>query len=553
MQSIPRPEYPRPQMARKEWMNLNGEWQFCLDQGRSGRERGLHEAASLPDTIVVPFCPESRLSGIGHTDFIACVWYKRTVSLPGEWTGSGRKTLLHIGACDYETQVWVNGQSVGTHTGGYISFSFDITAALKPGENQITICATDTLRTQEQPSGKQSHAYGSYGCFYTRTTGIWQTVWLENVPEAYIARLKYTPDIETGTLWIEAVCENAHGRALRAEARFAGEPMGQAQGTVSGRVARVALKLQKTILWSTDSPALYDLALTLGEDSVESYFGMRSIAFDGGKLLLNGKPLFQRLVLDQGFYPDGIYTAPSDAALEGDIRLSMDMGFNGARLHEKIFEERFLYHCDRLGYLVWGEHANWGLDISRPAAWRNFLPEWLEELERDVNHPALIGWCPLNETQENQDNDFVRFLVNVTRTYDPTRPVLDASGWTHVDGLCGALTDCHNYEQDPEKFAAQIDAKGYPMFVSEFGGIRWSDDAGGWGYGEGPKSEAEFLSRYEGLVKALLSRPGVYAFCYTQLTDVEQEQNGLYTYDRKPKFDPAIVRAINTARAAIEE
>ncbi len=553
MQSIPRPEYPRPQMARKEWMNLNGEWQFCLDQGRSGRERGLHEAASLPDTIVVPFCPESRLSGIGHTDFIACVWYKRTVSLPGEWTGSGRKTLLHIGACDYETQVWVNGQSVGTHTGGYISFSFDITAALKPGENQITICATDTLRTQEQPSGKQSHAYGSYGCFYTRTTGIWQTVWLENVPEAYIARLKYTPDIETGTLWIEAVCENAHGRALRAEARFAGEPMGQAQGTVSGRVARVALKLQKTILWSTDSPALYDLALTLGEDSVESYFGMRSIAFDGGKLLLNGKPLFQRLVLDQGFYPDGIYTAPSDAALEGDIRLSMDMGFNGARLHEKIFEERFLYHCDRLGYLVWGEHANWGLDISRPAAWRNFLPEWLEELERDVNHPALIGWCPLNETQENQDNDFVRFLVNVTRAYDPTRPVLDASGWTHVDGLCGALTDCHNYEQDPEKFAAQIDANGYPMFVSEFGGIRWSDDAGGWGYGEGPKSEAEFLSRYEGLVKALLSRPGVYAFCYTQLTDVEQEQNGLYTYDRKPKFDPAIVRAINTARAAIEE
>ena len=553
MQSIPRPEYPRPQMARKEWMNLNGEWQFCLDQGRSGRERGLHEAASLPDTIVVPFCPESRLSGIGHTDFIACVWYKRTVSLPGEWTGSGRKTLLHIGACDYETQVWVNGQSVGTHTGGYISFSFDITAALKPGENQITICATDTLRTQEQPSGKQSHAYGSYGCFYTRTTGIWQTVWLENVPEAYIARLTYTPDIETGTLWIEAVCENAHGRALRAEARFAGEPMGQAQGTVSGRVARVALKLQKTILWSTDSPALYDLALTLGEDSVESYFGMRSIAFDGGKLLLNGKPLFQRLVLDQGFYPDGIYTAPSDAALEGDIRLSMDMGFNGARLHEKIFEERFLYHCDRLGYLVWGEHANWGLDISRPAAWRNFLPEWLEELERDVNHPALIGWCPLNETQENQDNDFVRFLVNVTRAYDPTRPVLDASGWTHVDGLCGALTDCHNYEQDPEKFAAQIDAKGYPMFVSEFGGIRWSDDAGGWGYGEGPKSEAEFLSRYEGLVKALLSRPGVYAFCYTQLTDVEQEQNGLYTYDRKPKFDPAIVRAINTARAAIEE
>ena len=424
-------------------------------------------------------------------------------------------------------------------------------AALKPGENQITICATDTLRTQEQPSGKQSPAFHSFGCFYTRTTGIWQTVWLENVPEAYIARLKYTPDIESGTLFIEAVCENAHGLALRAQARFQGEAMGEAQATVSGRTARMALKLQSTHLWSTETPALYDLTLTLGEDAVESYFGMRSIAFAGGKLLLNGKPVFQRLVLDQGFYPDGIYTAPSDAALEGDIRLSMDMGFNGARLHEKIFEERFLYHCDRLGYLVWGEQANWGLDIARPEAWRNFLPEWLEELERDCNHPALVGWCPLNETQKDQDSEFVRFLVNLTRAFDPTRPVLDSSGWTHVDGLC-ELTDCHNYEQDPEKFAAQLDANGYPMFVSEFGGIRWSDDASGWGYGQGPKSEAEFLARYEGLVKALLSRPGVYAFCYTQLTDVEQEQNGLYTYERKPKFDPAIIRKINTARAAIE-
>ena len=306
MQTIPRPEYPRPQMVRENWRNLNGEWQFCLDQGQSGRERGLHEAASLPGSILVPFCPESKLSGIGHTDFISCVWYKRNLTLPADWTKPGRKTLLHIGACDYATQVWVNGQSVGTHTGGYISFSFDITAALKPGENQITICATDTLRTQEQPSGKQSPAFHSFGCFYTRTTGIWQTVWLENVPEAYIARLKYTPDIESGTLFIEAVCENAHGLALRAQARFQGEAMGEAQATVSGRTARMALKLQSTHLWSTETPALYDLTLTLGEDAVESYFGMRSIAFAGGKLLLNGKPVFQRLVLDQGFYPDGI-------------------------------------------------------------------------------------------------------------------------------------------------------------------------------------------------------------------------------------------------------
>ncbi|MBE5767702.1 MAG: beta-galactosidase [Clostridiales bacterium] len=552
MHAIPRSEYPRPQLVRSEWINLNGTWQFDIDHGVTGRDRKLMNAESLPMEIIVPFCPESDLSGIGNKDFMNCVWYKRKISLPEAWQTEGRRTILHIGACDYVTEVWVNGVSVGKHTGGYISFSFDITDYLSIGENDLTICANDTLRTGKQPSGKQSPLYHSHGCHYTRTTGIWQTVWLENVPSAYISHTKYTTDIEKGTLTIEATCENAHGMTLSAEALWEGTSVGSASATVSGRKANLVLSLSELHLWSTQTPALYDLKLTLGDDTAESYFGMRSIAYANGKLLLNGKPVFQRLILDQGFYPDGIYTAPTDEALKHDIEMSMAMGFNGARLHEKIFEERFLYHCDKLGYIVWGEHANWGLDISKLDAWPNFLPEWLEALQRDFNHPAIVGWCPLNETQGNQDPEFVRFLVNVTRAYDPTRPVLDASGWTHVKDLV-ELTDAHDYEQDPEKFAANLAKFEVPIFISEFGGIGWSMENSGWGYGVGPQSEEEFLSRYEGLVKAMLSNPNVYAFCYTQLTDVEQEQNGLYSYNRVPKFDPKIIASFNTVKAAIEE
>ena len=304
---------------------------------------------------------------------------------------------------------------------------------------------------------------------------------------------------------------------------------------------------------------------------MESYFGLRSARFDGQRFLLNGRPVFQRLVLDQGFYPDGIYTAPSDAELEADIDRSTAMGFNGARLHQKIFEERFLYHADRKGYLVWGEYPSWGIDPCRSDAALCMLPEWLEEIDRDRDHPALIGWCPFNETWKTaspQTHDRLLALVyQATHAADPTRPCIDTSGYTHV---LTDVRDVHDYAQDPAVFAAayaslpedgtyldRMDgqrkaAEGFPVFVSEYGGIRWTDDPDGWGYGDGPKTGEEFLTRLKGLTDAQLDNPCLFGFCYTQLTDVEQEQNGLYTYDRRPKFDPAVLAAVFGREAAVE-
>ena len=568
---IARPEYPRPQFERKNWMNLNGEWQFEIDHGRSGKERKLYEAETLAQKINVPFCPESKLSGIQNVDFMESVWYKRTVDIPSEWVEGGKRTILNIGACDFATEVWVNGQYIGKHIGGYVSFAMDITKALNAGENTIVINAMDIARSGNQPVGKQSRLFYSHGCDYTRTTGIWQTVWLENVPDHYIKRTKYRVSLENECVYIEAVCENADGKTLTAKASFGGKEVGVASAIVTNKTVMLQVKVSEMHLWDVGDGKLYDLVLDLEGDTVYSYFGMRKVEYKNGKTYINGRVVYQRLILDQGFYPDGIYTAPTEQDLIDDIQRSLDMGFNGARLHQKVFEPRFLYHCDRLGYIVWGEHANWGLDISRPDAWRGFMPEWQEILERDFNHPAIIGWCPLNETQQNQNRDFVRELANMTRSYDPDRMYIDASGWTHQDDITDLL-DVHDYEQDPAIFREhylplekgepvvfnRYKQGGLPTFMSEFGGIWWNpkDLENGWGYGgvnSRPKSEEEFIERYRGLVTAMLENKAMCAFCYTQLTDVEQEVNGLYTYDRKPKFDPAIIKAINTQKAAIEE
>ena len=309
---------------------------------------------------------------------------------------------------------------------------------------------------------------------------------------------------------------------------------------------------------------------------MHSYFGMREVKLDGYRFLINGKSVFQRLVLDQGFYPDGIYTAPSDEALQNDIRLSMAAGFNGARLHQKVFEPRFLYHCDRMGYLTWGEMANWGFDISSYTSYEAFIPEWMQAIVRDFNHPSIIGWCPFNETWDyegrKQIDSLLALTYHLTKQYDTTRPCIDTSGNFHV---VTDIYDVHDYEQDPAVFAASYEpfkngtgafrdahsarqqyTEGLPMFVSEYGGIKWSMDASdekAWGYGNGPKTEEEFLSRYKGLTEALLSNPKMFGFCYTQLTDVEQEQNGIYTYDRKEKVDVKFFRDVNTQKAAIED
>ncbi len=558
---------------------MNGQWDFAIDQGVSGLARGLaKEDVAFERTIQVPFCPESSLSGVQNKDFMACVWYRRRVQI--EKACLDGRVLLHFGAADYETHVFVNGCEAGAHRGGYSSFGFDITDKLHEGENTLTVQCIDDLRGSRQPRGKQSAEYFSHNCDYTRTTGIWQSVWLEFVPETYMQGLRVTADMY-GRVNLQVKVNGSGAASLRACLRFRGEEVAEDTTPANAGSNQLQLRVpkEKLRLWDVGQPNLYDLELTLEDaagrvqDRVSSYVGLRSVELKDGAICLNGRPVFQRLVLDQGFYPDGIYTAPSDEKLRGDIELSMSLGFNGARLHQKVFEERFLYWADRLGYLVWGEQASWGLDHSRPEALYHFLPEWLEVVERDINHPSIVGWCPFNETWDvdgrKQDDEVLRSVYLATKAMDPTRPVIDTSGNFHVQT---DVYDVHDYEQDVELYQARYGAlepgqvhetfpkrqkhEGQPFFVSEFGGAWWAPGrSDGWGYGQAPKSEEEFAQRFEGLTAALLDSPAVCAYCYTQLTNIEQEQNGLVNYDRSPKFAPAIYERIyraNTRRAAIE-
>ena len=574
-QQIPRPEYPRPQMRREFWLNLNGIWQFEIDPGLSGQEKGWASGKEFSKEILVPFCPESELSGIKNRDFMPSVWYRRSFKIPENW--SNKHVWLHFGAVDYEATVWLNGRLVGGHRGGYTPFAFDITDFLQKGENELVLRVFDDTRSPTQPTGKQSTRFDSYGCLYTRTTGIWQTVWLEAVPEPHITSLRMIPDLDAGRMILTASLNRPFaGLKLRAVAQVDGRAVAQAETSAFAQSVLLVLEPEEVRAWSPSDPFLYDLILTLEEDGtvvdrVESYFGLRKVHIQAEKILLNNQPVFQRLVLDQGFYPDGIYTAPTDEALKHDIEIAKGLGFNGARLHQKVFEPRFLYWADRLGYLVWGEYPNWGIDHSRPELLEYILPEWLEAVDRDFNHPSIVGWCPFNETPREQDPQLIRTVYRTTKLVDPSRPVIDTSGYVHVET---DVYDCHNYEQDAKKFAAffepfrkgespwrnypdhNVPWKGQPYFVSEYGGIWWNPgqkDEKSWGYGQRPRSEEEFLQRYRALTEALLFHPRMCGFCYTQLYDIEQEVNGLYTYDRKPKFDPGKIQAINSQLAVIEE
>ena len=580
--NMPRPEHPKMQLRRDNWLNLNGQWQFEIDNGRSGVARGLMKNdAKLSSEITVPFCPESALSGVGHKDFMYGVWYKKTITVTEEQlTGLVR---LHFGAVDYKCTVYVNEQLAGTHVGGYVSFYFDIAQYLVAGENTITVYAEDDTRDPMIPRGKQSEEFYSHGCDYTRTTGIWQTVWVEFLPVVHLERFRVYPDVVTGKATL--VVQLCGAAALTVKASYEGRPMGEVTADCAGGHATVVLDLTEKHLWEVGQGRLYDLELTYGDDVVHSYFGLRTVSLDGGVFRLNGKVVFQRLVLDQGFYPDGVYTAPTDAELLADIERSMAMGFNGARLHEKVFEERFLYHADRLGYLVWGEYPDWGMTHLVPEAIYAILPEWLEEIERDFNHPAIIGWCPLNEVWDRSEfyQDWKRpghvwdksrfapyapliaMLYRATKAADSTRPCVDTSGGYHVET---DVFDLHDYTQDLEEFARRYPAdgslpydqfetrqtyRGEAIFNSEYGGIGFSIDGSAWSYGSAARTQEEYIARFKGLTETLLRCPRIFGLCYTQLTDVEQEQNGVYTFDRKPKVDPAVFHEILTQKAAIEE
>ena len=591
--TIPRPEYPRPQCMRPTWLCLNGEWQFEIDPGDSGLERGLLQR-ELSQRILVPFCPESPLSGIGNPDFLTAVWYRRTVTIPSAW--AGQRVLLHFQAVDHDATVWVNGQELGRHRGGFTPFSVELPSELIGHEATIVVRARDYNHIP-QARGKQAQTYHNVECVYTRTTGIWQTVWLEPVPQSYLRRPRLTPDVANGLIrLVQPISAQRAGLRLQASLRD-GDGVVSTASCLTGWNLSPQLDLPvpaaRRHLWSPEHPFLYDLEIQIldGEtviDQITSYAGLRSISIEGKAITLNGQKLFQRLVLDQGYYPDGIMTAPSDEALIRDIELSMAAGFNGARLHQKVFEERFLYHADRLGYLVWSEFADWGCagygppdNHQQPGA--TYITQWLEVLERDYSHPSIIGWCPLNETwQPLTDHitvldDVTRALFLATKALDQTRPVLDASGYSHRVPETDVY-DSHDYEQDPATFAATHahaeegqpfinDHQGraislpyghQPYMVSEFGGIWWNaerspgDRTTSWGYGAAPQSLEEFYQRFEGLCAALLDHPGMFGYCYTQLTDVYQEQNGIYTFDRRPKFDLERLRAIQTRPASIE-
>ncbi len=577
MSSIPRPEHPRPSMHREAWQNLNGEWDFAFDFSNSGIEREMYLNGKYDQKITVPFCPESDLSGIGYKDFIPAVWYKKEIEITEEQLNG--RVILHFGAVDYLAEVYVNAKSVGTHSGGFSSFEFDITDSLVVGCNTVVVSAVDDVRSGKQPAGKQSNKLVSYGCYYTRTTGIWQTVWLEFVPKTYIKAYKLIPDPDNNQAIIKVSIGGDYTKEkLTAKAFFNKKQVGSACVVTTGNKGFITLNLSEVHLWDVGQPNLYDLELSLeSSDTVKSYFGLRTIEWHDKAMYLNGKIVYQRLILDQGFFPDGIYTAPTDEALKRDIQLSMDLGFNGARMHEKVFEERYMYHADKLGYLTWGEMANWNLDITSADGIKHFMPEWLEIVERDFNHPSIVGWCPFNETWNNtvtgakQDDSVLAIVYQATKAMDPTRPVIDTSGNYHV---VTDIYDIHCYEQEPEIFREKLrecfskgevfenfgDRQTYgdqPYFISEYGGTWWSPGATGdnWGYGENPTTEEEVIRRYTGLTSALMEFPEICAFCYTQLTDVEQEQNGLYDYNRCKKFSDEgynKIRQTNTAIAAIE-
>jgi len=568
----PRPEYPRPQFVREAWVNLNGPWTYTFDLGKSGRQRGFAESIGFPEEILVPFCPESKLSGVNHKDFIETMWYHRQLAIPADW--AGKRVVLHFGAVDYESEIFIDGQSVGRHWGGTASFSYDITRHVQPGAaHNLVVYVRDEVRSGIQPSGKQCPDFKSFGCLYTRTTGIWQTVWMEAVAEWGLRDVQITPDVD-GARFIVA----PRFYALKARLRFRATlkvndvVISQVESVAANGVP-VTLPVVAPKLWSPASPFLYDLVLEVLDggvvvDTVTSYAGLRKIHIEGNRIFLNNEPIYLRLVLDQGFYPDGIWTAPSDAALKRDIELALAAGFNGARLHQKVFEERFHYWADSLGYLTWGESSSWGMDVKDVVSARNFLAEWREIVTRDRNHPSIIAWTPFNETHDVGDTRQHYRLhadaAQLTRDLDATRPVNDASGYVHVDT---DLWTVHNYQQDPALLRKEFTPLpehgpfrnfpdreapyvGQPYLVDEYGGIKWIPSAervyaeNSWGYGDAPQTLEEFYTRLEGLTDVILGFDHIVGYCYTQLTDVEQEQNGVYNYDRTEKFDMARIKRI---------
>lgn len=579
-QEVPRPEYPQPQFQREQWLSLNGAWEFEFDDANVGLEENWAAGArKFSRRILVPFCFESAKSGIGDPSFHPQVWYRRAFAVPAGW--NGRRVLLHFGAVDYRARLWLNGALLGAHEGGHVPFVFDITPQLKPGNNVLVVRAEDPPTDRYIPRGKQYWEPKSRGIFYTRTTGIWQSVWLEAAGESYLDKVRISAE-NSGLVTFEAVIARPQDNTeFHAIVKRDGQTLAGTMSVAEGPRATASAFVRSPRLWSPDSPNLYDVTFELRRDGrvadrVTSYFGFRSVGAEGGRITLNGRPVYLKMVLDQGYWPESTLTPPSDEAIQYDIRMTREMGFNGARKHQKLEDPRYLYWADHMGLLVSSEMANAYLFDEGYVA--RFTKEWIAAVERDYNHPSIILWTPINESwgtpnlRDKRQQDHLKSLYTLTHSLDATRLVIDNDGWEHTD-----MTDVlslHDYTamgkplleryKDLGKPGAPVPNNaraalipgyaynGTPFFLSEFGGVAFIPEGHqapkeSWGYSGVEKTAESALDRLSGLYSAIKEVSAFAGICYTQLTDVEQEVNGLLTYDRKPKFDVKAIRQMNAS------
>ena len=579
--------YPRPQLVREDWLALNGAWDFAIDYEGTLTDP---DQVAWNSTIEVPFAPETPASGIGETGLFRALWYRRQFTISSQ---AGTVVLLHFGAVDFRATVWVNGVLVGGHEGGYTPFTCDITNAIRGREqSEVVVRAEDDPVDLEKPRGKQDWTPRPHSIWYHRTSGIWQTVWLERLPEAWIDRIRWTPNLERWEIGCAIWCGGARQSDMRIRVRLTIDGTVLADDSyliTSAEVhRRIALSdpgiddSRNELLWNPGHPRIINAAITLERgdgtiiDRVSSYTALRSMTVDGNRFILNGRPFPLRLVLDQGYWPDSGSTAPDDQALKRDVELAKAMGFNGVRKHQKIEDPRYLYWADHLGLLVWTEMPSAYRFTTESV--RRTTREWMDVIQRDYSHPCIAAWVPFNESwgvpnlpNNPAERHYVRGLYYLTKTLDPTRPVVGNDGW---ESVATDIIGIHDYDPDPARLAKRYHADNelprlfrrerpggrslvlegkrhteQPLVLTEFGGITWSEDEGTWGYTK--VGSAELLAtRYLTLMEAVHSVGMLAGFCYTQFADTYQEANGLLTADRKPKFPLADIFAATTGASA---
>ena len=540
------PDYPRPQLVRRDWQTLNGVWQFAA--ATAGQAPPINQ--DLPERVLVPFPIESALSGLQrHEDRM---WYRRTFTVPQAW--SGQHVQLNFGAVDWQTTVYVNGQQVGTHRGGYDAFSFDITARLHDGANELIVGVYDATDRGEQPIGKQRST--PKGIFYTASSGMWQTVWLEPTPAAHITRVDMTPDLPGRALRLIVHAAGVSGQTVRATALDSGAEVGHATGAVE---TELRIPVPAPRLWSPDQPFLYDLKVALQDgttvvDAVTSYFGMRSIGVKKIgpvlRLVLNGRFVFQMGTLDQGFWPDGLYTAPTDEALRFDLQQQKALGFNLIRKHIKVEPQRWYYWADKLGLLVWQDMPAMKPADPSPTARQEFEKELRAIVDEHRSATSIVMWVPFNEGWGEYDPQRIAAQI---KQWDPGRLVDNNSGVNccgSQDGGNGDVVDWHVYVGPDAPFPSVVRAS----VLGEFGGLGLKVAGHEWQPGThfsyADERDSTALTQHYvaliGTVSRLMEREGLNAAVYTQLTDVETELNGLFTYDRAVlKLDARAVKAAN--------